>query len=152
MLRHFTFYNNGYNTSSLASSILHHHLSESPSWFYPKYNIHNFPNATKRRSEISWIFTLLLQQTQICSPSIYPIMRAIRMILIYHSIPRLFSQRSPLPGFCKEPKYLCPEPVLRRLSSVTDIGPPQDRIYIYPRDSLESYTAIAKRFFIAIGT
>ena len=73
MLRHFTFNNNGYNTSNLASSILHHHLSESPSWFYPKYNIHNPSNATKRRFEISRIFSSA----------------------IYYSIPRLFSRRSP---------------------------------------------------------
>ena len=126
MLRHFTFNNNGYNTSNLASSILHHHLSESPSWFYPKYNIHNFPNATKRRFEISRIFTVLL------------------FIILYQGSSL---EGPPLSGFCKEPKYPCPEPVLRRLLSVADVGPPQDRIYIYPRASLESYQNHITIFF-----
>jgi len=47
-----------------------------------------------------------------------------------YSIPKLFCKISaegpPLPGFCKEPKYLCPNPFSRRLSSVADIGPLQD--------------------------
>lgn len=87
-----------------------------------KYNIHNPSNATKRRFEFSRTFIIPLY--------------FLHLIILYQGSS---FECLPLSGFCKEPKYLHPKPVSRQLLSVTDIGPPQDRIYIYPKDSLELY-------------
>ena len=58
-----------------------------------------------------------------------------------YSIPKLFckipAEGPPLPGFCKEPKYLCPKPYSQKLSSLADTGPPQDQIYVHSKVSLE---------------